>query len=148
MILRPRDEAAIISLLAVRRDTLKKAWLVLGLVSSSLACGQNAAVTPLLAKDLVGAPGRQATMITVSYAPGESAPVHRHNAQVFVYMLEGTMVMQVKGQEQVTLHPGQTFYEGPDDIHVVGRNASATEPAKFLVFMVKDKTSPTSVPAK
>jgi quercetin dioxygenase-like cupin family protein len=127
---------------------MKKIWLILTLISSSMAFGQAASVVPLLSKDLVGVPGKEATMITVSYAPGASDPVHRHNAQVFVYVLEGAIVMQVKGQQQVTLHPGQTFYEGPDDVHLVGRNASTTRPAKFLVFFVKDKGSPILVPGK
>ena len=84
-------------------------------------------------------------MITVEYAPGGSDPVHRHNAQAFVYVLEGSIVMQVKGGKQVTLTPGQTFYEGPDDIHIVGRNASLTKPARFLVFLIKDKGAPVLV---
>ena len=87
-------------------------------------------------------------MITVVYPPGSSDPVHRHYAHAFVYVLEGSVVMQVKGGKEVTLTPGQTFYEGPDDIHVVGRNASKTKPAKFLVVLVKDKGSPILVPVK
>ena len=87
-------------------------------------------------------------MITVEYAPGGSDPVHRHNAQAFVYVLEGSIVMQVKGEKQVTLTPGQTFYEGPDDVHTVGRNASSTKPAKFLVFLIKDKGAPVLVPVE
>jgi quercetin dioxygenase-like cupin family protein/peroxiredoxin len=96
-------------------------------------------VTPMMSKDLTGLPGKEASMIVVEYAPGDSTPVHRHNAQVFVYVLEGSVVMQVKGGKEVTLTPGQTFYESPDDIHVVSRNASNTQPAKFLVFFVRDK---------
>ena len=87
-------------------------------------------------------------MITVDYPPGSSDSIHRHNAHAFVYVLEGSVVMQVRGGKQVTLIPGQTFYEGPDDVHVVGRNASGTKPAKFLVFLVKDKGAPILVPAK
>ncbi|HKN30555.1 MAG TPA: cupin domain-containing protein [Roseiarcus sp.] len=87
-------------------------------------------------------------MITVEYAPGGADPVHRHNAQAFVYVLEGSIVMQVKGGEEVTLTPGQTFYEGPDDVHIVGRNASNTKPAKFLVFLIKDKGAPVLVPVE
>ena len=86
-------------------------------------------------------------MITVEFPPGGADPVHRHNAHGFIYVLEGTVVMQVRGDKQVTLTPGQTFYEGPDDVHVVGRNASNTEPAKLLVFLVKDKGTPVLVPA-
>ena len=85
-------------------------------------------------------------MITVDYAPGGSDPVHRHDAHTFVYVLEGSVVMQVKGGKEVTLTPGQTFYEGPDDVHVVSRNASSTNPAKFLVFFVKDKGAPVLIP--
>ncbi len=87
-------------------------------------------------------------MMTVEHAPGGSDPVHRHNAHAFVYVLEGSVVMQVKGGKQVTLTPGQTFYEGPADVHVVGRNASNTKPAKFLVFLVKDKGAPALVPVE
>ena len=87
-------------------------------------------------------------MITVEYAPGGSDPIHRHNAHAFVYVLEGSVVMQLKGGKEITLTPGQTFYEGPNDVHVVGRNASSTKPAKFLVFLVKNKGAPVLVPAK
>ena len=81
-------------------------------------------------------------MLIVEYAPGAEDPVHRHNAHAFVYVLEGSVVMQVKGGEPVTLQPGQTFYEGPNDIHVVGRNASKTEASKFLVVFVKNEGRP------
>ena len=86
-------------------------------------------------------------MITVEYPPGGSDPIHRHNAHAFVYVLEGSIVMQVRGGKEVTLTPGQTFYEAPSDVHVVGRNASQTKPAKFVVFLVKDKGAPVLVPA-
>jgi quercetin dioxygenase-like cupin family protein len=99
-------------------------------------------------KDLTGIPGKEALMITVDYAPGATDEIHRHNAHVFVYVLEGNVVMQVRGGKQMTLGPGQTFYEAPEDVHVVGRNASKTKPAKFLVFFVKDKGAPPLVPAK
>src|SRR3984957_13010868 len=105
-------------------------------------------VTQLVSKDLPNIPGKDAVMITVDYPPGSSDPIHRHNGNAFVYVLEGTVVMQVRGGKQVTLTPGQTFYEGPDDVHDVGRNASDTKPAKFLVFLVKDKGAPILVPAK
>jgi quercetin dioxygenase-like cupin family protein len=107
---------------------------------------QNATVTPLLSKDLSDVSGKELSMITVEYAPGAVDPVHTHHAQALVYVLEGSIVMQVKGAEAVTLMPGQTFYEGPDDVHVVGRNASQTAPARFLVFLVKDKGAPILVP--
>ena len=86
-------------------------------------------------------------MITVDYPPGSVDPIHRHNAHAFVYVLEGSIIMQVKGGKEVTLLPGQTFYEGPDDLHVVGKNASNTKPAKFVVFFIKDKGAPVLVPA-
>jgi quercetin dioxygenase-like cupin family protein len=105
-------------------------------------------VTTLLSKDLADLPGKEAVMITVEYPPGSSDPIHRHNAHAFVYVLEGSIVMQVRGAKEVTLTPGQSFYEGPNDVHVVGRNASQTKPAKFVVFFVKDKGAPILVPAK
>jgi quercetin dioxygenase-like cupin family protein len=108
---------------------------------------KDAKVTPLLSKDLTDFPGKEGLMITVEYPPGSSDPIHRHNAHAFVYVLEGSIVMQVRGGEEVTLTPGQTFYEGPSDVHVVGRNASQTKPAKFVVFLVKDKGAPVLVPA-
>ena len=109
---------------------------------------QEAKVTPLMTKELPDIPGREALMVTVQYAPGQSSAVHRHNAHTFVYVLEGSVMMQVKGGAPVTLTPGQTFYEGPEDIHVVSRNASTTRPAKFLVLFVKMKGAPVSLPAQ
>ena len=121
-------------------------------LSLSLAGGtmvaQEATVKSLLSKDLAGVPNRELSMITVAYAPGGSDPAHAHHAQVLVYVMEGSIVMQVKGKPAVTLGPGDTFYEGPDDVHVVSRNASETEPARFLVFFVKKKDAPILVPAK
>ena len=105
-------------------------------------------ITPLITKDLAGVPGEQALMYTVDFPPAFSSPIHRHNAQVFVYVLEGSVVMQVRGQKEVTLGPGQTFYEDPNDIHVVSRNASSTKPAKFLVFLTNKKGAPLVIPAK
>jgi quercetin dioxygenase-like cupin family protein len=104
-------------------------------------------VAPLFSKDLTDFPGKEGLMITVEYPPGGSDPIHRHNAHAFVYVLEGSIVMRVRGGKEVTLTPGQTFYEGPSDVHVVGRNASQTKPAKFVVFLVKDKGAPVLVPA-
>ena len=109
---------------------------------------KDAKVTPLLSKDLTDFPGKEGLMITVEYPPGGSDPIHRHNAHAFVYVLEGSIVMQVRGGKEVTLTPGQTFYEGPSDVHVVGRNASQTKPAKMLVFFVKDKGAPILIPTK
>jgi len=117
------------------------------LISGALIA-QDAQVTPILSKDLADFPGKEGLMITVVYPPGSSDPIHRHNAHAFVYVLEGSVVMQVRGGKEVTLTPGQSFYEGPNDIHVVGRNASATKPAKFLVFLVKNKDAPVLTPVK
>ena len=117
------------------------------LISTTLVA-QEAKVAPLLSKDLTEYPGKEGVMITVEYPPGHFDEIHRHNAYTFVYVLEGSVVMQVRGGKEVTLTPGQTFYEGPDDVHVLGRNASQTKPAKFVVFFVKDKGAPVLVPAK
>ena len=87
-------------------------------------------------------------MITVDYPPGGSTPIHTHSAQAMVYVLEGSIVMQVEGGEPMTLGPGQTYYEGPDDVHTVSRNASKTAPAKFVVFLVKQKGAPILTPVK
>ena len=111
------------------------------------AAAQEPKVTPLMSRDLPESPGREALMITVEHAPGGSSAIHRHNAHAFVYVLEGSVVMQVKGGQQVTLTSGQSFYEGPNDVHVVDRNASDTQPAKFLVVLIKDKGAPALVPA-
>jgi quercetin dioxygenase-like cupin family protein len=127
--------------------TLTKVILALACLMSGTLVAQEAKVAPLLSKDLTNLPGKEGLMITVEYPPGSSDPIHRHNAQAFVYVLEGSIVMQVRGGKEVTLTPGQTFYEGPDDVHVVGRNASKTKPAKFVVFLVKDKGAPVLVPA-
>src|SRR5262245_66465 len=115
---------------------------------ASTMMAQDAKVTPLMSKDLPECPGKEDLMIAVVYPPGASDPIHRHNAHAFVYVLEGTVVMQVKGGKEVTLRPGQTFYEGPNDIHTVGRNASKTKPAKLVVFLVKDKGAPVLIPVK
>ena len=105
-------------------------------------------VNPLLAKDLAGLAGKEGMMLTVEYEPGASSTKHRHNAHVFVYVLEGSVVMQIEGDKPVTLEPGQTFYESPGDVHSVSKNASDTKAAKFLVFIVKDKGTPSVLPAK
>ena len=103
-------------------------------------------VTELVTKDLMNVPGKEVTMITVEYGPGGADPVHRHNASAFVYVLEGSIVMQMKGEKEVTLHPGETFYEDPEGVHLVGKNASDTKPAKFVVLLVKDKGAPILIP--
>jgi quercetin dioxygenase-like cupin family protein len=132
---------------------MKKILLILFLVCSlSLVCkpliAQDAKVTSLMSKPLSDNPGKELLMITVEYPPGASDPVHRHNAQALVYVLEGSIVMGVNGETPVTLTPGQTFYESPNDIHTVGRNASETMPAKFLVVLLKDKDAPVLIPMK
>jgi quercetin dioxygenase-like cupin family protein len=115
-------------------------------VTATAAEPPEAKVTPLLSKDLTEFPGKEGVMMTIEYPPGSVDPIHRHNAHGFIYVLEGSIVMQVRGGKEVTLTPGQTFYEGPEDVHVVGRNASQTKPAKFVVFFVKDKGAPVLVP--
>ena len=121
--------------------------ILLSLMAGTLRA-QEAKVTSLMSKDLPENPGKEMLMITVEHAPGGSSPIHRHNAHAMVYVLEGSVVMQVKGGKEVTLTPGQTFYEGPNDVHVVDRNASKTNPAKFLVVLIKDKGAPALVPVK
>lgn len=117
-------------------------------VAAGPLAAQDAKVTQLMTKELADIPGKEALMLTVVYPPGGADPVHRHNAHGFIYVLEGSVVMQVKGQKPVTLTAGQTFYEGPDDIHVVGRSASSTKPAKLLVLLLKNKGAPALVPVK
>ena len=124
--------------------------IVLGLVCliATTLGAQEAKVTQLMSKDLTDCPGKEGVMITVEYPPGHTDEIHRHNSYAFVYVLEGSVVMQVRDGREVTLTPGQTFYEGPDDVHVLGRNASKTKPAKFVVFFVKNKGVAITVPAK
>ena len=122
--------------------------LVLLCLMAGAAMAEEPKVTPLMTKDLPEYPGKEVLMITVEHAPGGSSAIHRHNAHAFVYVLEGSVVMQVRGGKEVTLTPGQTFYEGPDDVHVLGRNASKTKPAKFVVFFVKNKGAAITAPAK
>src|SRR6266849_111348 len=131
----------------------RKLFLVLAcLVSATLVAQESkvkpqAKVTDLFSKDLTNLPGKEGLMLAVEYPPGSSDPVHRHNANAFVYVLEGSIVMQVRGGKETILTAGQTFYDGPDDVHIVGRNASQTKPAKFVVFLVKDKGAPALVPS-
>lgn len=121
---------------------------VLAFLIASTLIAQEAKVTPLMSKDLAEFPGKEGVMITVVYPPGASDPIHRHNAYAFLYVLEGSVVMQLQGGKEITLTSGQTFYEGPNDIHTVGRNASSTKPAKFIVFLVKDKGAQVLVPVR
>lgn len=128
--------------------TFTRLILALACLMSGTVVAQEAKVTEFMSKDLPDCPGKEGLMITVEYPPGSSDPIHRHNAHAFVYVLEGSVVMQVQGGKEITLTPGQTFYEGPNDIHVIGRNASKTKSAKFIVFFVKDKGAPVLVPVK
>ena len=121
--------------------------VLLSLIAGTLMA-QEANVTSLMSKDLKDFPGKEGLLITVEYPPGATDPIHRHNAHAFVYVLEGSIVMQLKDGKEVTLTPGQTFYEGPDDVHIVGRSADKTNPAKFVVFLIKDKGAPVLVPVK
>jgi quercetin dioxygenase-like cupin family protein len=121
--------------------------LLLGLIPCA-ALAQEPVVTSLMTKELADIPGKEGAMILVEYPPGGRDPVHRHDAHGFIYVLEGSVVMQVKGGPEVTLGPGQTWYEGPGDVHVVGRNASQTSPAKFVVFLVKKQGAPVLVPVR
>ena len=142
--------------LSVRIATLAS----VALLSATSACAQNESkpdgaksaqdtiITPLMSKEFANIPGKEGLMITVEYAPGASTPKHRHDAHTFVYVLEGSIVMQAEGGQPVTVGPGQTFYETPTDIHAVSKNASATKPAKFLVFLVKDTGVPPVLPAQ
>lgn len=115
-------------------------------VESAKNASQETEATPLISKPLPDLPGKEVLMLTVTYPPGGSDPVHKHNAHGLIYVLEGSIVMGVKGGKPVTLMPGQTFYEGPNDIHTIGRNASKTKPTKFLVFLLKDKDAPVLIP--
>ena len=128
--------------------TIKLVALILLCVMTVTAMAQEPKVTSLMSKELPESPGREALKITVEHAPGGSSAIHRHNAHAFVYVLEGSVVMQLKGGQQVTLTPGQSFYEGPDDVHVIDQNASSTQPAKFLVVLIKDKGAPAVVPVQ
>ena len=121
---------------------LNAALLAGSAVTAHAADPQPTIATPLMTKDLTGIPNKEGTMLTVQYVPGGASLPHRHDAHVFVYVLEGSVKMQVDGQPAVTLTAGQTFYENPGDVHRVSANASTTQPAKILVFMVKDKDKP------
>ena len=124
-----------------------KQWLMTLLVAAPLAAqAPLAKVTQLSTRDLPDLPGKEALILMVDYPPGAVDPVHRHDADAFVYVLEGSIVMGVRGGKTVTLHPGETFYEGPNDIHTVGRNASLTKPAKFVVVLLKNENAPVLTP--
>lgn len=131
--------------------SLKNAAIGLMFVAGSLTGAAHAEapaaiVKQVMTKPLEGFPGKEALMITVDYPPGAVDPVHRHNASAFVYVMEGSIVMQVKGGKLMTVSKGESFYEGPHDVHTVGRNASQTEPAKFVVVLLKDQNVPFFIP--
>ena len=132
--------------------TMLKSLAVLLLLAAGSAVAQqappSALVSPLMTKALADYPGKEVLMITVDYPPGAVEHIHRHDAHAFVYVLEGSIVMQVRGGKEVTLTPGQTFYEGPNDVHTVGRNVSATKPAKFVVLLLKKKGVDAVLPAE
>jgi quercetin dioxygenase-like cupin family protein len=130
------------------RMSARTALLVVLSLAGAPAFADGPKVTPLGARDLSGLAGKEGVMLTVEYPPGGSSNPHRHNAHVFVYVLEGSVMMQVAGAEAVTLGPGQTFYESPGDIHSVSKNASSSQPAKILVFTVKDKGAPATLPVQ
>jgi quercetin dioxygenase-like cupin family protein len=132
----------------MRHATSQVMWLVsIALSMSASAAEPSAKVAALMTKPLAGIDGQEATMITVDLPPGADSPAHRHNANTFVYVLEGSVVMQVRGGAEVTLQAGQTFYESPTDVHTVSRNASKTVPAKLLVLLVKAIGAPITIPA-
>jgi len=122
--------------------------LLAGGAMNAHAAPPQASVAELMTKALPDYPGKEALVIKVTYPPGSVDQVHRHHAHAFVYVLEGSIVMGVRGGRTVTLTPGQTFYEGPGDVHTIGRNASATKPAKFLVVLLKNSGEPAVIPAK
>ena len=137
--------------LARRRRAIRRAAPAVALLAFCVAACTSVpetTITSLVSKPLPEMPGKEGQLIQVDYGPGATDPVHRHNAHAFVYVLEGSVVMQVRGGDEVKLTAGQTFYEGPDDVHVVGRNASSTGSARFLVFLVKNQGAPLLVPEK
>ena len=125
-----------------------RAVLLTGIFVCSSLIAQDARVSSLMIEPLADYPGKVVQVLSVEYPPGAHDPVHRHNANAFVYVLEGSVVMAVNGQQPVTVSAGQTFYEGPKDIHTIGRNASKTKPARFVVFLLKDKDAPVLIPVK
>jgi quercetin dioxygenase-like cupin family protein len=140
---RPKDRIMSLSTRGLRPLVFS---LMLAAGVQAQAAPPGPAVTALMNKALEDFPGKEVLMITVDFPPGAVDPLHRHDAHGFIYVLEGSIVMAVKGGKEQTLVPGQTFYEGPHDLHTVGRNASKTRPAKFLVFLLKDKNKPAVIP--
>ncbi|KQU83110.1 MULTISPECIES: cupin domain-containing protein [Ensifer] len=133
---------------SILRTMLVPAVVALGAVQVAIAADDGARVTPLMSKDLQDYPGKEGLMLSVEYQPGGSSPIHRHDAHAFVYVLEGSIVMQVKGGKEVTVAPGETYYESPSDIHLISRNASTTSPARFVVVLLKKKDAPAVMPVQ
>jgi len=135
-----------------KREAGMKAFAIAGALLLGVLCAPRSHAAPhaevkeVMLKNLPDFPGKEGLLLEVLYPPGSTDEVHRHDAHAFVYVLEGSIVMQLKGGEPVTLHAGQSFYEGPNDVHIVGRNASTTKPAKFVVFLVKNKGAPILTP--
>ena len=132
---------------------MKKIILPIAIAACALAAQFALAAPPpevkeIMSKPLTGIPGKEGLVLTVTYPPGGADEIHRHDAHAFVYVLEGSIVMQLRGAEPVTLKTGEGFYEGPNDVHIVGRNASDSKPAKFVVFLVKKQGVPALLPAK
>ena len=135
------------TMVSVKRILISAFFVASTLTLTSPLTAQET-ITPIMSHTLAKASGSEVLMYTVDFPPGFSSPIHRHDAQVSVYVLQGSVVMQVKGGKELTLGPGQSFYEKPDDIHVVSRNASISKPAKFLVFLIHKKNAPLVIPVK
>ena len=132
---------------------MKKIILPVAMAACALAAQfalavPTAEVKEIMSKPLTGIPGKEGLVLMVTYPPGSADEIHRHDAHAFVYVLEGSIVMQLRGAEPVTVKAGEGFYEGPNDVHIVGRNASESKPAKFVVFLVKNQGVPAFIPAK
>jgi quercetin dioxygenase-like cupin family protein len=128
-----------------------KATLVLLMAFCPLVRAADTTATPppaslasLMTRDLSFAPDKEVVVLTVTYPGGATSLPHRHDAPVFVYVLEGQVTMQVRGSAAVTLKQSDTFYEAPEDVHLVSANASQSAVAKLLVVMIKDKGKPLS----
>jgi quercetin dioxygenase-like cupin family protein len=134
-------------MIAFKRITIVVLMLFTAGTANAQQTPPQAIFESLMTKALPDYPGKEGLVLTVVYPPGAAEPVHRHNAHAFIYVLEGSVIMGVQSGKSVTLIPGQTFYEGPSDVHTIGRNASSTKPAKFLVFLLKNSSQPVAVPA-
>jgi quercetin dioxygenase-like cupin family protein len=137
---------------ALRRFTIAAATAVM--LIPAIASAQTAGAAPqssrkvLMTKDLADFPGKEALVYLIDYPPGTNNLPHRHDAHVFLHILSGQLNAQVKGGELTVLNPGDTYYESPNDIHIVSRNPSSTTPAKAILFMVHNKGAALSTPVK